>query len=46
MQSTLLGTFVSTIFNGDIPFAFVSISSIIGITLLWVLGRTIGALAG
>ena len=45
MQSTLLGTFVSTLFNGEIPFIFVSVSSIIGITLLWVLGRTVGALA-
>ena len=46
MQSTLLGTFVSTLFTGEIPFVFVVGSSAVGITLMWVLGRTVGALAG
>ena len=41
MQSNLLGTYASRIFDGSTNALYVTISSLVGIVLIWLMGQTL-----
>ena len=43
MQSNLLGTYLAGLFTAGIHPLFIITASTVGLTLLWVLGRSVGA---